>query len=419
MNGASPFTGDLIFYYASTFLFIASAAIYGVNFFFKKKFNLAGRLAAFVGFLVQSAGMALRWVETGQPIFISLYEMLLWFAWGAVLIMLIAELKFKYKDLGFFVLPFVIIIMGIVLLMPVKGSGAVVPALQSVWLYIHVAVAIISYAAFLLGFAAAIMYFIKKNIKQSWFAFWVSVFTAVVLLLINRGELIAGRSLNIYLRSDGATRSVAAFRDVGLILFFAFIFFLISSFIHFVISIKKRKPRSKKGIDGIGRLSFAAGVLGLLAGLAVMIFRLTTHDFLKVTSQPAILAFLFSTLIISAFCLLVISKFRDFQERLPEDDLLDNLQYYSVKIGFPFLTLTIITGAFWANKAWGSYWGNDPKEWAAAVTWLVYAAYLHMRMTRGWSGIKAAIILVVGFAAVIFTLLGVTYLAPGGLHSYI
>jgi len=419
MNGASPFTGDLIFYYASAFLFIASAALYGINFFFKKKLNLAGRLAAFAGFLVQSAGMALRWTETGQPIFISLYEMLLWFAWGAVLIMLIAELKFEYKDLGFFVLPFVIIIMGIVLLMPVKGSGAVVPALQSVWLYIHVAVAIISYAAFLVGFAAAIMYFIKKNIKQSWFAFWVSVFTAVVLLLINRGELITGRSLNIYLRSDGVRRLAAEFKDVGLILFFAFIFFLISSFIHFIISIKKRKPQSTKRIDAIGRLSFAAGVLGLLAGLAMMIFRLTTHDFLKVTSQPAILAFLFSTLIISAFCLLVISRFKEFQERLPEDDLLDNLQYYSVKIGFPFLTLTIITGAFWANKAWGSYWGNDPKEWAAAVTWLVYAAYLHMRMTRGWSGIKAAIILVVGFAAVIFTLLGVTYLAPGGLHSYI
>lgn len=419
MNGSISFTGDLIFYCISTVLFVASAALYGINFFFKKKLNLAGKLAAFSGFLVQSAGMTIRWAETGQPIFISLYEMLLWFAWGAVLIMLIAELKFKYKDLGFFVLPFVIIIMGIVLLMPIKGSGAMVPALQSVWLYIHVAVAIISYAAFLVGFAAAIMYFIKKNVKQSWFVFWVSVFTAIVLLLINRGELITGRSLNIYLRSDGALRLAATFKDVGLILFFTFIFFVTSAVIHFIISIEKRKPHSKKGINGIGRLSFAAGVLGLLAGLAAMIFRLMTHDFLKVTSQPAILAFLFSTLIISAFCLLVISKFKDFQERLPADDLLDNLQYYSVKIGFPFLTLTIITGAFWANKAWGSYWGNDPKEWAAAVTWLVYAAYLHMRMTRGWSGIKAAVILVLGFAAVIFTLLGVTYLAPGGLHSYI
>jgi cytochrome c-type biogenesis protein CcsB len=419
MNGSISFTGDLIFYYISTVLFVASAALYGVNFFLRKKFNLAGRVAAFIGFLVQSAGMTIRWVQTGQPIFISLYEMLLWFAWGAVLIMLIAELRFRYKDLGFFVLPFVIIIMGIVLLMPVKGSGVLVPALQSLWLYIHVAVAIISYAAFLVGFAAAIMYFIKKNIKQSWFAFWVSVFTTIVLLLINRGELITGRSLNIYLRFEGRLRLAAAFKDVGLILFLAFIFFAISSVIHFFISIKKQKSQSKKRKDGIGGLIFAAGVFGLFAGLAMMIFRLATHDFLKVTSQPAILAFLLSTLIISAFCLLVISKFDDFRERLPDNDLLDNLQYYSVKIGFPFLTLTIITGAFWANKAWGSYWGNDPKEWAAAVTWLVYAAYLHMRMTRGWSGIKAAVILVIGFAAVIFTLLGVTYLSPGGLHSYI
>lgn len=419
MGGSVQFTGDLIFYYISTVLFVFSAAFYGVNFFLKKKFNLAGRSAAFIGFLVQSVGMILRWVQTGQPIFVSLYEMLLWFAWGAVLIMLVAELKFKYKDLGFFVLPFVIIIMGIVLLMPVKGSGVLVPALQSIWLYIHVAVAIISYAAFLVGFAAAIMYFIRKNVARSGFAFWMSFFTAIVLFLINRGELITQRSLNIYLRSNGMPHLAAAFKDAGWILFFTFIIFLISSFINLMEFAKKGSKKSSKGGVNLGRLSYTAGVIGLFLGLTVMILRLVSHESLKVTSQPAILAFLASTVILNAFCLLIISKYDDFKDRLPDEDLLDNLQYYSVKIGFPFLTLTIITGAFWANKAWGSYWGNDPKEWAAAVTWLVYAAYLHMRMTRGWSGIKAAVILVIGFAAVIFTLLGVTYLTPGGLHSYI
>lgn len=419
MSDSALFTGDLIYYYSATILYVCAAILYGINFFFKKKLNLFGRTAAFLGMAIQSAGMIIRWLTTGHPIFISLYEMLLWFAWGAVLIMLIAELKFKYKDLGFFVLPFVVIIMGIVLLMPVKGSGSVVPALQSVWLYIHVAVAIISYAAFLIGFAAAIMYFIKKNVKPSWFAFWVSFFTAAMLLLINRGEIVTGRSLNIYLRSDGQPFLAGVFKDVGIILFIAFIVFALSSIINCVISVAGSRKIEKKNLVSFGKYIFSFGMFMLFVGLVLLILRLAGHDTLKVTSQPAILAFLLSAFIITALCVLLLFKYKIFQDRLPAEDLLDNLQYYSVSAGFPFLTLTIITGAFWANKAWGSYWGNDPKEWAAAVTWIVYAAYLHMRITRGWSGIKAAVILVIGFAAVIFTLLGVTYLAPGGLHSYI
>lgn len=420
MNNSAPFTGDLIYYYAATILYIAAAITYGINFFIKKRLNLFGRIASIAGVAAQTAGMLIRWVTTGQPIFISLYEMLLWFAWGAVLIMLFAELKFKYKDLGFFILPFVVIIMGIVLLMPVKGSGTVVPALQSVWLYIHVAVAIVSYAAFLVGFAAAIMYFIKKNIKPSWFAVWVSIFTAVMLLLINRGEIITGRVMNIYLRSENGPFPAASFRDVGLILFISFLLFAVSSVINLIVSIGGIKKTNKAAIlPSAGRAVFAGGSCGLFFGLVLLIIRLANHETLKITSQPAILAFLLSGFIISGFSTLLIYNYKMFQDRLPAEDLLDNLQYYTVMIGFPFLTLTIITGAFWANKAWGSYWGNDPKEWAAAVTWLIYAAYLHMRITRGWSGVKAAVILVVGFAAVIFTLLGVTYLAPGGLHSYI
>ena len=153
-------------------------------------------------------------------------------------------------------------------------------------------------------------------------------------------------------------------------------------------------------------------------GLFLLIKNLAAHDVLKVSSQPAELAFIISCLIINLFTLIIITKYSIFHERLPKEGLLDNLQYYTVTFGFPFLTLTIITGAIWANKAWGSYWGNDPKEWAAVVTWLFYAAYLHMRITKGWGGVRAAVILVLGFLAVMFTLIGITYLAPGGLHSY-
>ena len=77
----------------------------------------------------------------------------------------------------------------------------------------------------------------------------------------------------------------------------------------------------------------------------------------------------------------------------------------------------IATGAYWANRTWGSYWSWDPKETWAAITWLVYAGYLHMRITRGWRGRRAAYFAILGFGVVIFTFLGVTYLLPG-LHAY-
>ena len=74
-------------------------------------------------------------------------------------------------------------------------------------------------------------------------------------------------------------------------------------------------------------------------------------------------------------------------------------------------------GAYWANQTWGSYWSWDPKETWAAITWLVYAGYLHMRITRGWRGRRAAYFAIFGFVVVIFTFFGVTYLLPG-LHAY-
>jgi len=98
-------------------------------------------------------------------------------------------------------------------------------------------------------------------------------------------------------------------------------------------------------------------------------------------------------------------------------DMLDEISYKSIMIGFPLLTLGIITGAVWANEAWGTYWSWDPKETWSLITWFIYAAFLHARYTRGWSGKRAAAIAIFGFLAVIFTYLGVNLLLSG-LHAY-
>jgi cytochrome c-type biogenesis protein CcsB len=103
--------------------------------------------------------------------------------------------------------------------------------------------------------------------------------------------------------------------------------------------------------------------------------------------------------------------------RLPSGALLEEIAHKSVLVGFPMLALGIALGAWWANSAWGRYWGWDPKETSALVTWLIYAGYLHGRGLRGWRGKPSAMVLVLGYAGVLFTYFAVN-LWVSGLHSY-
>lgn len=97
--------------------------------------------------------------------------------------------------------------------------------------------------------------------------------------------------------------------------------------------------------------------------------------------------------------------------------MLDNLSYRILGIGFPLLTIGILSGAVWANEAWGSYWSWDPKETWALLTWLIFAIYLHTRLSKGWEGKKPAIIASFGFVIVWVCYLGVNLIGEG-LHSY-
>ena len=97
--------------------------------------------------------------------------------------------------------------------------------------------------------------------------------------------------------------------------------------------------------------------------------------------------------------------------------ILDNLSYRLIGIGFAFLTIGILSGAVWANEAWGSYWSWDPKETWALITWIVFAVYLHTRLVRGWQGEKSALVASFGFITLWVCYLGVNLLGKG-LHSY-
>ena len=174
--------------------------------------------------------------------------------------------------------------------------------------------------------------------------------------------------------------------------------------------------------------TFAAPVIFLLIGYAAM----QSKDVNEL--MPALksnwLAFHVSTAIISygsfgvsfavSLIFLVREKQKDnsfWEKHVPKRERLDMISYRAVSLGLLFLTFTIITGAIWAERAWGSYWSWDPKETWSLVTWIIYALYLHLRVQRGWKGKSAAIFAVIGFICVIFTYIGVNTLLPG-LHSY-
>ncbi|MBN2497463.1 MAG: cytochrome c biogenesis protein CcsA [Deltaproteobacteria bacterium] len=143
----------------------------------------------------------------------------------------------------------------------------------------------------------------------------------------------------------------------------------------------------------------------------------STH--LSLRSAPYRLALGIFCCLAGVFCLLVCSMRERLERALPALESLDRLVYRAVKVGFPLMTLAIVTGAVWAQYAWGRYWGWDPKETWSLVAWIVYAVYLHARLVHGWKGRRAVLVAIAGFAVVVFTFLGVNMgLTGSGLHTY-
>jgi cytochrome c-type biogenesis protein CcsB len=114
--------------------------------------------------------------------------------------------------------------------------------------------------------------------------------------------------------------------------------------------------------------------------------------------------------------LLYLAQEKQPRATLPAPPVLDRLLYRATMLGFLLLTFGILTGAVWAETAWGRYWSWDPKETWSLITWMIYAALLHARLLKGWHGRRIAWLAVIGFLAVIFTYLGVNYLPS--LHAY-
>jgi cytochrome c-type biogenesis protein CcsB len=179
----------------------------------------------------------------------------------------------------------------------------------------------------------------------------------------------------------------------------------------------RRYPIRSLGFLPLGVALFLVGYAASLpAGIEPLVPALDNAPLLTIHVAMAMISYgIFATSFGAAVAYLAQGQHDRFAW-LPSHRVLDEVAYRAVIIGFPVFATMIILGSWWASIAWGRYWGWDPKETSALVTWLIYAVYLHARTARGWAGRPAALILVVGFGAILFTLFGNLYFS--GLHAY-
>ncbi|GAB4068164.1 c-type cytochrome biogenesis protein CcsB [Angustibacter speluncae] len=184
--------------------------------------------------------------------------------------------------------------------------------------------------------------------------------------------------------------------------------------------------------------TFAVGPVLLTLGLAVTVMYTESAQLVPALQSPFLvvhvsIAFISSALFTLAFSVHVLQLVQDrreqtraaggepgrgrFMDRLPGSAALEALGYRLVALSFPLWTFTLVAGAIWAEKAWGRYWGWDPKEVWTFVIWVVYAAYLHARATRGWDGRRATYLAIAGFVCVLVNF-GVVNIFFSGQHSY-
>jgi cytochrome c-type biogenesis protein CcsB len=425
-----PIYGEANMLYAALVLYAGAATLYmGYGVTGIERYVSSASLLTALGFAANTAAVAHRWVVAGRPPFSNMYEMLLSFVWTLALLTLITEKAYKVKIIGSITMPITVVSVILMQLLP-SEVRPLVPALQSTWLQVHVTLAMLSYAACAVSFAVALMFLIQDNMKTESFqaltaAGMIAIYGSMLITrfrsgalavtaydLENKSEVMISRGHPLFIRIP----------DLG----WLYMLVLLSAAAPLVLYIVGQVKKDASMFDAASKAMFITLMLQA-AGLAIFVARVKNGQYgapeadgLYATSLPAnpfLLAGIVGGIVAGLLYLLLLWRREGLQRMMPPADVLDRVTYKIICIAFPLLTLMIAAGAYWANQAWGSYWSWDPKETWAAITWLVYAGYLHMRITRGWKGRRAAWFAILGFAVVIFTFFGVTYLLPG-LHAY-
>jgi len=448
-----PLYGESNMLFVALIFYAGAAALYmGFGVTGIERYVLFASIATAIGFLANTAAAAHRWYIAGRPPFSNLYEMLLSFVWTVALLTLVAEKGYKVKIIGSITMPLAVVSVILMQLLP-SDVRPLVPALQSTWLHVHVTLAMLSYAACAVSFALAMMFLIQDRMKTETF----QLLTAMGMASIYAAMLLRFRNGGLALVGWDAQNKQELFVEQGKRLFvvipelgWLYLLVLLATLAPIALwfwSVRRRistwparlvaavtdktwkgeLPEANEEFLAYANQAMVISITLQVLALAVFILRVNGGMYgsaeadglfpTALASSPFILAGFIGGIFAGLLYLLLLWRREGLQQLLPTSEALDRVTYKTIGVAFPLLTLMIATGAYWANQAWGSYWSWDPKETWAAITWLVYAGYLHTRITRGWRGRRAAWFAIIGFAVVIFTFFGVTYLLPG-MHAY-
>ncbi len=407
---------SMLFNIATVAYLIAMVLYISYLAFRKTGIGVAASFVTYAGLAVQTIALAMRWIESyqmgiGRVPLSNLYESLVFFTWSTVLIYVIVEWRYKTRAFGAFVMPVAFLALAFINFAGISTDiSPLVPALKSNWLFYHVLISFLGYAAFGVAFGIS-MVFLLIDMEDRGPVRDLGYGVAAIAVLAPIGYAMA---------SAGERMKTVFWMGLGVL--------VLAWFLYLVTRGAKNKPQVY--LFWSFCVTLAIGIL-VAMGLDIVYLNMThalapgeslkqhlfESSFLS-TSLPMVLL---SWGIVGVLFWFVWSKGMSLKRLLvqyvPRQEVLDDVTYRMIAIGWPLLTAGIITGAVWANSAWGTYWSWDPKETWSLITWFIYAVYLHARYVRGWKGTQMAVISAVGFLAVIFTYLGVN-LVLSGLHSY-
>jgi len=417
-------------YTAGMLVFILYAA------FQRRSLHRTGIALMILGALAHLIAFIVRWVLSGHMPLSNMYEYLSLTGWTAVLVMLFFYYRYNRPFFGVFITPAVFMLMVAAALLPKDINQSLMPALQSIWLNIHVLLAALGAGCFLVSFAAGILYLIAKHnpsfekteIRKKQIATFI-IAIVVIPIIFTVILSVIGLTPPAPASQLGKSSSAVNFGSQFILLGFSFI--IISILVS--LTWKKIHNRSETGFGvwlfTTATITFMIGGLftGILIKAGFIELTQTINSSLHGGSiKSAWLFFEFVglswsiSLILSILTFPAVSKISSliFGHKSLKLELLDEIEYKSVSLGYPLYTVgALFAGAIWAEQAWGSFWSWDPKEVGALIIWLFYSGYLHARYQKGWKGTRAAVLVVAGFLMFLVSFFGNYFF--GGLHAYI
>ncbi len=351
-----------------------------------------GIIITIIGFISHLIYFILRWIAGGHAPVSNMFEFVTFLGISIVLAFIILFFIYRQNVLGLFALPIALIILAFASMFPTEISP-LVPSLQSHWLYIHVITVSLSQGILAISFVTGIIYLVKfvDQSVRSKRTFWLEVIMFSLFLVL--GFVFATVLFSKVMGYSASFTYVENGREV---------------------TVEYHMP------------PIAGPENGEALDADKMEPILSTPNWMQGKDAPrkfntVIWSFIFGTIFYLIARLLMRKRVAAWIQPYLKHanlDLLDEITYRSVAIGFPLFTLGgLIFAAIWAQIAWDRFWGWDPKEVWALITWFFYAAFLHLRLSRGWHGEKSAWLAVIGFAIIMFNII-VVNLVLAGLHSY-